>query len=59
MLQAAADERHIEAKVEKITDPARIMAYQVMATPAVAIDGKLVHSGGVPDRKQIDQWLGD
>lgn len=41
-------------KVENITD---IMAYGVMSTPGVVIDGKVVHSGGVPDRKKVEGWL--
>ncbi len=56
-LQAVAGELGIEVAVEKVTDPATIMGYKVMATPGIAIDGKLVHSGGVPDRKQIEAWL--
>ncbi|MDZ7749760.1 MAG: thioredoxin family protein [Halofilum sp. (in: g-proteobacteria)] len=34
-----------------------MMRYGVMSTPAVAIDGKLVHSGSVPDRETIEGWL--
>jgi hypothetical protein len=29
----------------------------VVATPGVAIDGKLVHSGGLPQAGAIDAWL--
>ncbi|MGP9768124.1 thioredoxin family protein [Halomonas sp. AOP13-D3-9] len=39
------------------TDPAAIMGYKVMATPGIAIDGKLVHSGGVPVRHKIESLL--
>ncbi|XKE44112.1 thioredoxin family protein [Halomonas organivorans] len=56
-MQAAASELGIEVEVEKVTDPATIMGYQVMSTPAVAIDGKLVHSGSVPDRGKIEAML--
>jgi hypothetical protein len=35
------------------------MAYGVMATPGVVIDGKVVHAGGVPDRGKVEDWLGD
>lgn len=43
------------AKIENIRD---IMGYGVMSTPAVVIDGKVVHAGGVPGRDKIEQWLG-
>ncbi len=56
-IQTVADEMGIEVEVEKVTDPATIMGYQVMSTPAVAIDGKLVHSGSVPDRGKIETIL--
>jgi hypothetical protein len=25
----------------------------------VVIDGKVVHAGGVPDRRKVEDWLGD
>jgi len=56
-IQAIAGELGIEVEVEKVTDPATIMGYQVMSTPAVAIDGTLVHSGSVPGREKIESLL--
>ncbi|MFW6345437.1 MAG: thioredoxin family protein [Halomonas sp.] len=56
-MEAVAHELGIEVDVKKVTDPAAIMSYQVMSTPAVAIDGKLVHSGSVPDRDRIEAML--
>ena len=35
-----------------------IMGYGVMSTPAVVINGKVVHVGGVPNRAKVDQWFG-
>ncbi|MGM0702191.1 MAG: thioredoxin family protein [Pseudomonadota bacterium] len=57
-IEAIARERGIEIEVEKVTDPAAIMGYQVMSTPAVAVDGKLVHSGSVPGRAKIEAMIG-
>ncbi|MDR5898539.1 thioredoxin family protein [Halomonas vilamensis] len=56
-IDAVAKELGIDAAVEKVTDAGVIMSYQVMSTPAVAIDGKLVHSGSVPDRNKIESML--
>jgi predicted thioredoxin/glutaredoxin len=36
---------------------AQIMSYGIMSTPGVVIDGKVVHAGGIPDRKKIELWL--
>jgi hypothetical protein len=29
----------------------------VMSTPGVVLDGKVVHSGGVPSRDLVTSWL--
>jgi len=34
-----------------------IMRLGVLLTPGVIVDGKIVHSGGVPDRKKVESWL--
>lgn len=57
-IQEVARELGIEAEVEKVTDPAVIMQYQVMSTPAVAVDGKLQHSGSIPTKETIVSILG-
>lgn len=49
----------IQARVEKVGGIASIMRYGVMSTPGVLIGGKLMHSGGVPARAQIEAWLAD
>jgi hypothetical protein len=33
------------------------MAYGVMRTPGVVINGRVVHAGGIPSRDKIEQWL--
>ncbi len=35
------------------------MAFGVMSTPAVVVDEKLVHSGSIPSRADIEKWLVD
>ena len=35
----------------------QIMGYGVMSTPAVVINGKVVHAGGLPARDKVEQWL--
>ena len=48
-------ERHI--KVTKIEDIGEIMRYNIMATPAVVIDGKVVLKGKVPTEADIKRLL--
>ncbi|UTW12072.1 thioredoxin family protein [Marinobacterium rhizophilum] len=54
--QVAAD-MGVEVQVAKETDPAVIMQYGVMSTPAVVADETLVHSGSIPLRGAIEGWL--
>ena len=56
-IEQIAGELGQTVEVKKVTDPASIMGYQVMSTPAVAIDGKLVHSGSIPERDTVVSWL--
>jgi small redox-active disulfide protein 2 len=47
----------LEVKIEKITEFEEIAAFGVMSMPALAIDGKIVHAGSVPDDKKIAELL--
>lgn len=47
----------IEANVEKVTDLNAIMAFGVMVTPALVIDGQIKTSGKVPSVEDIKQML--
>ena len=47
----------VSIQLEKIDDPVLMMAHRVMVPPGVVVDGRLVHSGGLPDRKHIEAWL--
>ncbi len=42
-----------DAEVVKVEDFQKIMAYGVMSTPALAIDGTLVLSGKVPSKAEV------
>jgi small redox-active disulfide protein 2 len=49
--------KDLTAQVDKVEDILSIMKYGVMSTPGVVVDGRVVHSGGVPNRAQIKQWF--
>jgi len=57
MVKDAATRLGIEATVEKVTDPREIAMAGVMSTPGIAVDGKLVHAGGLPDAAKLEGWL--
>jgi small redox-active disulfide protein 2 len=55
----AATEAGVEIELEKVTDVAEIMAFGVMSTPGVVVDGKVVHSGGIPGPDLVWAWIRD
>ena len=57
LIAEIAASRGAAIELEKITDMAAILGYGVLSTPGVVIDGRVVHAGGVPDRKKIEGWL--
>jgi small redox-active disulfide protein 2 len=57
LIETVAAEKGTAIALEKVTDMAAILGYGVMSTPGVVIDGKVVHAGGVPDRKKVEGWL--
>lgn len=52
-VKLALEKSWIEAKVEKITDIAEIMSYNIMSTPWLVIDEKLVCYGKVAEVDEI------
>ena len=53
----AVVELSLDATVEKVTDYAQMAQLGVMSTPALAVNGKLVMSGGVPDVEHLKRLL--
>ena len=57
LLQIAAEQAGVEIELEKVTDMTQIMAYGVMSTPGVVVDGQVVHAGGLPGPDQVRDWI--
>lgn len=57
LIEDVARTRGIEIHLEKVERLEDIAAAGVMRTPGVIVDGKLVHSGGVPRREAVEAWL--
>lgn len=55
--QAAAD-AGLDAEIVKVSDMKTIMDYDLMSTPGLVIDEKLVSSGRIPTLAEIKGWLG-
>lgn len=57
MIKTKAEQIGAEIALSHIYDPVEIAMRGIMSTPAVMVDGKLVHRGGLPDNAEIETWL--
>lgn len=49
----------IEADVIKVTDYNDIMTYNVLSTPGLVINEKLVSTGRIPTSAEVTTWVAD
>lgn len=57
LVEEVATAKGAEIALEKVEDIQKIMAYNIMSTPAVVIDGQVVHAGGIPARSKVEGWF--
>lgn len=57
LLEEISREKGVDIRLEKVEDIQDIMAYDVMSTPGVVLNGTVVHRGSVPTKEQIEGWL--
>jgi small redox-active disulfide protein 2 len=46
-----------EAQVEKVTEIQEIMKYNILSTPGLVINEKVVSAGRIPSEADIAHWL--
>jgi arsenite-transporting ATPase len=57
IIERAAQASGVDVEIVKVENPEEITRSGVRATPAVMIDGKVVHSGGLPSHEEVQTWL--
>ena len=50
-------QNNIDANISKVEDIMEIMNYNVMTTPALVVDGKIVVKGRVPSNEELKELL--
>ena len=53
----AAAQLGAEAQIEKVTDMDAILAWDVLKTPGLVVNGRLVSSGRIPAPGSVVAWL--
>jgi small redox-active disulfide protein 2 len=53
----AATVANLQADFVKITDMKQIMSYDLLSTPGLVVNDKLVSSGRIPTVAEVQKWL--
>jgi len=57
LVEKVVKENNIDAEIIKVEDIMEIMAYNILSTPAVVVDEKVVIKGKVPSKNEIIDLL--
>lgn len=57
LVEQTAARLGVPVELDKVEDVREIARYGVLATPAVVVDGVVVHAGGVPAPQRVESWL--
>ncbi len=53
----AASQAQVQAEFIKVTDMQAILAYDLLSTPGLVVNERLVSSGRIPTVAEVRQWL--
>ncbi|MFL7795160.1 MAG: thioredoxin family protein [Anaerolineae bacterium] len=57
LAREVVQELGVEATFAKVKDLDAIMAYDIMSTPALVIDGEVKSSGRIPRKEEVAKWI--
>mgnify|MGYP003596942904 FL=1 len=56
-VRRVADARHLDLTVEKVTDYAEMMKWNILQTPGLVVDDRLVSAGRIPKDDELARLL--
>lgn len=57
--RSVMEEMSIDAEIVKVTDYSDIMDYNILSTPGLVINERVVSSGRIPTRAEVTTWIMD
>jgi small redox-active disulfide protein 2 len=57
LVREVVDENGLDASVTKVEDIVEIMQYNILATPAMVVNGKVVYKGGIPSKTDVLKYI--
>ncbi len=57
LVREVVAEASADVDVEKVTKTSEMVSYGVMSTPAIVIDERVVHAGGIPTKEEVERWV--
>ena len=57
LIEEVAKEYGEDIQLEKVEAIKDIVSFGILSRPGVIVDGKVVHSGGIPSKDKIKQWF--
>ncbi len=58
VVRHVVEQEHLECTVRKVESVDRMVELGVLRTPAIAIDGQVVHQGSIPKSEDVRRLLG-
>ncbi len=56
-VKKVAAEHNLNIELEKVSDVNDILAYGIMMTPGLVVNGEVKSSGKIPSEQQILEWI--
>jgi small redox-active disulfide protein 2 len=57
LVREVVAEASANVEIEKVTKMSDMVPYGIMSTPAVVIDERVVHAGGIPTKEEVRRWV--